>query len=322
MALATNTIIGSMEFAKRFNFNRPSGIGNFLEPAKTSANLVLQTILGPPFHWWWNAEELTFTCNPNSSNVGLTGNVSVAGGIVTMNAVLPQLGVQQTALFSGFTQALLLPLNGQSFVVLTNSGTVITGQIHSPDIVATASTGGLITAGSTQDYTLALPELGHIHTASVLDISRAPANKWIELLVKSNIALDSNTARPQFIEPHVQDANGNVTFRVLPAPDKAYPVALHIQKSAPNITSLNQTWAPIPDFMEYIYNWGFLSLMFLFADDPSRAPMASQKFVTHLLGRASGLTAIERNIFLNNWNDLTALEVATMQQGVQARGQG
>ena len=321
MAIATNTILGSMEWARRFNFNRPSGIGNFLEPAKTSANLIMQTILGPPFKWWWNNEELTFTCNPNPLSVGPTGNVSVTGGIVTITASLPQLGVNTVALFSGFTQALLQPLNGQAFVVLTNTGTVITGQINTPNIVATAATGGLITAGSVQDYTLPLPEFSHIQTASVLDISRAPASKWIALIVKSNLELESNAARPVFIEPHLQDAAGNVTFRMLPAPDKPYPVVLHIQKSAPLITSLNQPWAPIPDFMEYVYNWGFLSLMFMFSDDP-RAPMASQKFVTHLLGRSSGLTAIERNIFINNWQDLTELEKMAMQQGVQARGQG
>src|SRR5271166_3622044 len=144
MPLATNTILGSMEWAKRFCFNRPLGIGNFLEPAKTSANLVMQTILGPPFKWWWNNEELTFTCSPSPASVALTGNVSVTTGVVTMNAVLPALGVQSLGLFAGFTQALLQPLNGQAFVVLTNTGSIITGQINSPDIVATASTGGSI----------------------------------------------------------------------------------------------------------------------------------------------------------------------------------
>lgn len=320
MAIATNTILDSMEFAKRFNFNRPSGIGNRLEPAKTSANLIMQTILGPPFKWWWNNEELTFTCNPTPISVALTSNVSVASGIVTMNAVLPQLGVQSLGLFSGFTQALLKPLNGQAFVVLTNNGTIITAQINNPDITATASTGGIITAATTQDYTLLVPELSHIEHASVLDISKTPA-KWVELEVKSNLALESNVARPQFIEPHVEDAVGNVSFRVMPAPNLAYPVSLHIQKAAPLVTSLNQTWAPIPDFMEYIYNQGFLSMMYMFSDDP-RAAQAKQTFITHLLGRASGLTALERNIFINNWNDLTEIEKLTMQQGVQARGNG
>jgi hypothetical protein len=317
--LSTNTILGSMEWCKRFNFNRPSGIGSYLEPAKTSANLVMQSILSPPFKWWWNNEEWTFTCNPTPATVDLTGNASVTSNVVTVNAVLPQLGVSSLAILSGFTQAALIPLNGQSLVVLSNSGSVITGQLLNANIVATSATGGTITAGNTQDYTLAIPEFGHIQHASVYDISRPLTPKWIELEVKNNLALESQVARPDFIEPHIEDASGNVTFRVMPAPNLAYPVALHIQKVAPLVTSLNQTWAPLPDFMEYIYNWGFLSLMFTFSDDP-RAQMASQHFVTHLLGRATGLTAVERNIFLNNWNDLTELEKATMNQGIQARG--
>ncbi len=317
MALSTNTILDSMSWARRFNFNRPSGIGNSLEPARTSAAIVMQTILSPPFRWWWNNEEWTFTCSPTPLTASPTGNLSITSGVLTMT-VATTIGVQQLVLLSGFTAA--TSLNGQSAVVLTNTGSAITAQINLPDLASTAATGGLITAANTQDYTLAIPELSHIEHASVLDISRTP-NKWIELEVKGNLALDSTMARPQFIEPHIQDASGNVQFRIMPAPDKPYPVSLHIQKAAPLVTSLNQTWAPIPDFMEYVYNQGFLAAMYSFSDDP-RAQIANQKFVTHLLGRASGLTAVERNVFLNNWQDLTQLELATMNQGVQARGNG
>ena len=286
MAIATNTVLGSMEWAKRFCFNRPSGIGGFLEPAKTSANLVMQTILGPPFKWWWNAEQLTFTCNPALASVALTGNVSVTAGVVTMNAVLPQLGINTIALFSGFTQALLTPLNGQSFVVLTNSGTVITGQINNPNIAATASTGGSITATSTQDYTLLLPEFSHIEHASVFDISRASTqgSRWVGLEVKSDLSLDSSTGRPEFIESHIQDAAGNVTFRLMKAPNLAYPVSVFTQKVAPLVTSLNQTWAPIPDFFSYAYNWGFLSLMYTFSDDPRAAWLAKSLSLIYWAG--------------------------------------
>ena len=316
MAISTYTVLDSMEFAKRFNFNRPSGIGNRLEPAKTAANMVMQTILGPPFSWWWNNEEWTFTCSPTFATATPTGNLSITAGILTMNLVTT-MGVQTVILLSGFTAA--TSLVGQSAVILTNTGSVVTAQINLPALASTAATGGLVTSSTTQDYTLPVPDLSHIEHASVLDISRPATPKWIQLAVKDGLALESNAARPEFIEPHAQDAAGNVSFRVMPAPNLAYPVSIHIQKTAPNITSLNQTWAPIPDFMQYIYNQGFLAAMYSFSDDP-RAPQAHQRFTTGLLGRASGLTAIERNIFLNNWEDLTELEKLTLQQGVQARG--
>ena len=142
--------------------------------------------------------------------------------------------------------------------------------------------------------------------------------KWWELTVKNNLSLESSANRPVFIGPHVEDANGNVTFRLASAPDKAYPVSLHVQLAAPAITSINQTWAPLPDFMEYIYEWGFLALMWTFADD-NRAADANNKFKAGILGRAEGLTEEERNIFLNNWEALMQSPLAK-QMGMQARG--
>lgn len=314
--IAANTILGSIEWAKRFNFNKRSGIGNSLEPALTSAQMVMDVILGPPFCWWWNNEEITFTASPTAATANTTGNVVIASGVLTLT-VTSTFAVQQLLLLSNFVS--VPQLNGQSIVVLTNNGTTITANINLPDVGSTADTGTL-TSATTQDYTIALPEFSHIEHASVLDISKTPA-VWMELEIKNNLALESKAARPNFIGPHVEDANGNVTFRLMPAPNLAYPVSLHIQKAAPILTSLNQTWSPIPDFMEYIYNQGFLSFMHSFNDDPARSQMAGQKFVAHLLGRATGITATERNIFLSRWNDITDLDKAMMQQGIQARGQ-
>jgi hypothetical protein len=141
----------------------------------------------------------------------------------------------------------------------------------------------------------------------------------MEMEVKNNLSLDSKTDRPRFLNPHTEDGNGNMTFRVMPAPDKAYPVSIHIQKAAPRIISINQTWAPIPDFMQYVVNWGFLALMWNFADDP-RAQMANQKFLAGLLARAEGISEEDRNIFLNGWYNLTGLDQMKQQQGTQARG--
>lgn len=246
MALSTIKIADTIDFCKRLSFNRNPVIGNSLQPALGAASMVLQTILGPPFSWWWNNEEVTFTCNPSVPTV----------------------------------------------------------------IVGTATT--------TQDYTTATPEFSHIEHASVFDINQSPP-KWIELEVKNNLALDSLPDRPRFINPHVEDGNGNMTWRVMPAPDKNYPVSIHIQKAAPAVTSINQTWAPIPDYMQYVYNWGFMALMWAFADDP-RFQIANQKFIAGLLARAEGISDEERNAFLNAWHNLTGHEQAESQLGLQARG--
>src|SRR5207253_1174341 len=111
----------------------------------------------------------------------------------------------------------------------------------------------------------------------------------------------------------------NMTFRLMPAPNLAYPVQIHVQKAPPLLTSVNSTWAPIPDYMQYVYNWGMLALIWMFADD-ARTQYANQKFQAALLGRAEGLTEMQRNIFLNNWHALTGLDQMKTQQGVQAHG--
>jgi hypothetical protein len=49
--------------------------------------------------------------------------------------------------------------------------------------------------------------------------------------------------------------------------------------------------------------------------------MANQKFTSGLLARAEGISEEERNVWLNNWNNLTGQQNMQAQQGIQARQQ-
>lgn len=315
MALSTRTIQDSINWARRMSFNRNPVIGNSLEPALTSATLIAQAILSPPFEWWWNNLEVGFTCNPTPA-VATSTAISISGGVVTVTATNSFAVGQQVlpSAIAGGSKA----LNGQLLTIVTASSSQFTANVALPNSTDTV---GTFTAVNTQDYTVALPSFSHIEHASVLDID-ATGNpvKWYELTVKNTLALESSQNRPEFISPHVQDSAGNVTFRMFSAPDKAYPVAIHIQQVMPQFTSINQTWAPLPDFMQVVYDWGFLSLLWLFADDP-RAQYAENKFKAALLGRAEGLSEEQKNIFLNNWEDLQAGYLMKMQQGISARSQ-
>jgi len=235
-AISTYTLAQTIEWAKRFNFNRVPVL-NLLEPAITSANLVLQTILNPPFIWWWNKQTLNFTCSPT-------------------------------------VQDYIVPVSGGNF--------------------------------------------GFIESASISDITVIP-NKFFELEEKNYLSLASEQARPRFIAPHSEDAQGNMTFRVMPNPIASYPVTIYVQNAPTLFTSTNQTWAPIPDYLGNIYNWGFLALMFMFSDD-NRFAFANQKFVSSLLGAAEGLDEVQRNIFIHNWGGLTGAQQQRIAQGIQERG--
>src|SRR6202789_4157362 len=51
---SSNSLLQTMEWAKKYVFQRSTAIGNFLEPALTSANITAQTMMGAPFNWRWN----------------------------------------------------------------------------------------------------------------------------------------------------------------------------------------------------------------------------------------------------------------------------
>lgn len=314
MALSTIKITDTMEWAKKFSFGRNSGLGNSLQPALANANMVMQTVLGPPFGWWWNNEDLLFTCDANLKTAPLT-NVVVAASIATISAVNTFFAGQEV-IFGTVTGTASAFLSGKIFEIISATGASFTIAV-SVTTYGTAANTGTITAATNQDYIVAAPEFSHIDYAAIQDINQTPA-KWYELKEQDHLSLDSIRKRPEFINPQSQDASGNMTFRLMSPPDKAYPVVINAMKAAPVLTSLNSTWAPIPDFMQYIVNWGFLSLTWAFADDP-RFGMANQKFTAGLLARATGLSEQERNIFLNNWDQMTGMAGANAQQGRVAR---
>ena len=332
MAVSNIKISDTINWAKRLTFNHNPVIGNSLEPALTSANIVIQTILGPPFEWWWNSEDLTFTTSPAAPAATSTSSTISATGVLTVTAA-NSFGVGASVLVAAFTGA-LAPLNGQLVAVTGVIGTFpnytgFTAQVPlgalGPDVSS-----GTFTSLTTQDYVIAPPAgynaaggatqgwFSHIEHGSVYDVS-STTPRWVELTTKNNLSLDSATGRSTFISPEAEDANGNVTFRVMPSPDEAYPISLHVMMTPPQITSVNQTWAPLPDYLQNVYSFGFLGWMLAFNDDP-RAPMYNSQFKAALLARQDGLTQEERDIFLNNWDMLTSRQQMNAQQGTQARG--
>jgi hypothetical protein len=172
-----------------------------------------------------------------------------------------------------------------------------------------------------QDYPLSVPTFGWVESASVQDTTVSPS-KWNQLENKISLELDSSTARPVSIAAQLDDGNGNITFRLMPLPDAVYPVSITIQQTPATFTAPSDLWAPIPDRYQYIFSWGFLSMMYLFADDP-RFGACNQKFIAALLAANQGLTQTQVNIFLNNWAALTGdliVRQANIQQGHTARG--
>jgi hypothetical protein len=291
-------LLNTSEWAKKFNFGRTNANNDFLEPALTSANTVAQTILGAPFSWRWNRV--------------LSGFVTVAG--------------QQDYTLFNYTATTLVKLGWNTIDDAGNAQVCTTpGTTGGGAPTWSHTLGGVTTDGSVVWTNLGpiLPTAQGSYTFAWMETQsvKDPIKGWVELNSKISLGLDSTQGRPTFISAQSDDGLGNVTFRLMSCPDQAYPIAVTMQQKPPIFTKLSQTWAPIPDEYSHIYNWGFLSLMWLFADDP-RFATANQKFIAALLGTAEGLTETEKNIFLNTWFSITGQPNANMQrqgQGFQSR---
>ena len=189
-----------------------------MEPALSSAALVLQTVLGAPFAWPWNRAILNYTT-------------------------------------------------------------------------------------AVQDYVYAgLNTFDHLEGGSVVP---SAGGKSLELMVRTILQQENQQGRGYYLSPLIDDGQGNITFRLSPAPDQSYDITAIFQKKAPTIASLAQTWAPIPDQLNFIPQWGFLAMMSLIGND-ARFNEYNAKFITGLLGAQGGLTELERNIFLANWTRVMA----------------
>ena len=214
----TIKITDTLDWIKAFITQRPSTMVAQVpnEPALTSANRVIQSILAPPFRWSWNRAE-------NSSIICIPG--------VT-------------------------------------------------------------------DYTVALPDWGWLEKAYLYLAGNNPDT--IEIAVTQVLAKESKQNQPMQIAPILDDNQGNITFRLFPAPDQAYQVTLEYQKGAPMATTLGATtWAPIPNRYAFLYEGGLVAqLQGMYSAQLYLAGM--EMFFRQLVGAAEGLTDTEKAIFLED----------------------
>lgn len=304
MASSTYTINQSIVWAGYFLGNRPFALTNN-EPALTSANLVIQIMTQPPFKWRWNRGFLVFNL---SDPAGWTANTLLPVGycIIDSNNNI------QSVTVSGTTGNSSHPAWATTANTTTADNTVTwttTGQLGPLAYETSIANFGWLESA----HVAALGSKQTAYPASFTSSSLHQIN-----FTKSEITDDYASGRPQTISPLYDDNNGNIYFQFLPGiPDKLYGCKVTYQKSLGLFTDPSVVWG-IPDRYSYVYNLGFLGFMMLFANDGRAQGMLSM-FKAAILSLQDGLTAEEKNAFLEQWN-LTVQQARASAMATQGIG--
>ena len=226
--MTSNTIQNTLDWCRAYILNRPSsGVSNIAnEPGLTNANLIMSTILSPPFAWQWNRTVKTF---------------STVAGI--------------------------------------------------------------------SDYYISLPDYGWLEKATIYNAAQTPST--VEIQISNVLTASGKQNRPFQISPVFDDNAGNITFRLFPIPDQIYTATLTYQKAPVFATALTNTWAPIPDKYNFLYERGMLAHLHGMYDAATYA-MELQLFFRQLVGCSEGLSDTAKAIFLNDRLAQVTTEAAIM----------
>lgn len=160
------------------------------------------------------------------------------------------------------------------------------------------------------DYSVSLPTFGWLEKATAYD----PKSGYFafELQVELLLAEETLPNQSTRIAAQYDDGQGNITFRLFPAPDQVYNVVLEFQNAAQLFTSVSQTWSPIPDYLSYVYNEGMDFKTFEYLAD-SRMQSSGQAFFQSLAQMSEGLSESVKNLWLGD-------KLATLRQSAAVQG--
>lgn len=154
------------------------------------------------------------------------------------------------------------------------------------------------TVANQQDYSVAVPTFGWMEKATFFDSTQSD-NPTRELEVRLVLADNKQSGQPMNIAAQLDDGAGNITFRLMPVPNDIFTVSVISQNACPTFTAVSQTWAPIPDYLQYLCSQGMLAKAYEYLGD-ERYPMAMQMFLRQVIAANGGLDETQVNIFLSN----------------------
>ena len=119
------------------------------------------------------------------------------------------------------------------------SWNVTTGQTTTDGTVTWTNNGPIGLSGGSETY-----NFGWMETVSVKALlPNSGTYEWKAIESSICLDLDSVRSRPHHIAAQLDDGQGNITFRLMPVPDQAYPVSITLQQKPTLLTGLGSTWS-------------------------------------------------------------------------------
>jgi len=302
-----NSIQGTINWCRAFILNRPTLniAGTFQEPVLTLANLIMSTILAPPFAWQWNRAFTSFSATVGQSDY--TTEIDNFGWLekatVSLSSMVPSV-VEIEIVTSVAANAIDTTEQERPFKICPieddNNGNITFRLFPTPDQAYTVTL-------TYQKAPIPVTSLYGASVGSITSIAAASGGSTVytfsggvtnfAALVGTYLFV-SNTTVPSgsLVSPndglYYCTASSSTTL-TLQNPNGV------AQAGAAGTVSPATTWAPIPDKFNLLYNRGMLAHLRNMYDNATYLAEL-QLFFRQLVGCAEGLSETAKAIFLED----------------------
>jgi hypothetical protein len=311
------TLQNSINFALPFVQYVPVNSGLGQEPAVSIANLIRNSFLSAPQNWAFNRNEITFSTTAGTQDYAqsFSGNGNDFGYI---------------------EKATLTDDQGNVFEIkdVYNSEPLSVTSFQQRPFAISAEK--IYTSGGNQFVSFrfhGVPK--YIYTVTVTYQKLAPQFGPFFITSCGNAAAGNTTYTGTFdpyslptgatatITGFVMNLVNNGTFTIVSCSATSLVLANASGVSeAVSAYAVNPSWSPLPDQFSDVYNWLFLSEV-LAQDDDARSQIYRQRGIGSFLAKATGLSEMQKNVFVQQWMRRSANQLTMQQttsQGNQGRG--
>lgn len=295
-----NTIQGTLAWAAAFILNRTSsGVsGNYQEPALTIANLLMSTVLAPPFAWQWNRATTTQLLVIGTSDYSIslpTFGWLESATITNPSAIGPPIvALQINPYFDASGK------NNQPFQICVasddNAGNIKFRVMPLPDQAYTLNL-------TYQKAPIKATTLFGASLGSITSIAAASAGSTVYTASGGFTGGTANGLAGGYliISGATSSANNGIFYCTA---SSATTVTVNnqngvLQAGAGGTAQAGTTWAPIPDKYNFLYERGMLAHLHGMYDMATYA-MELQLFFKQLVGCSEGLSDTAKAIFLED----------------------